>query len=612
MARGLLPDLFGANNKLPLGYEQRLSSIEEKRRFARKLQEQMMQPQKMGEMVSGHWVPNRSGIGPALAALMAQRELPGLDREEAELVKQREADFNTAMNEMPDRKVIEAHGPPTPEGVMPQNGFSDPTPQDFMKWGGRMSQLGPQGQAIGKEAIDAGIQRLLPKLRNPANLEFKEIELPNGLKQNVYLTKDPANPYIPIGQPFKGEPKNPPLLDQRITAATELQAIRRKAADENRPLTAAEQDRAGALVTALNQMAAVSLEGGGAAVLDRTAPAGAPVMPGTAPPSATPATPPSPMTPPTPNGQGVRDPVTGQPIPPAALAAAKNGVGIVQPDGTVGQNDPAFNGAFRNAAMPPSADRTSPQPALTQPKAGQPNVTAPQPGATTDVDGYMDYRKGGQKYDPRNEPYLPQPAQPGMTVMSPGTGAQKRLNADVTKLGDDAEKANIPTFDDAWKDFREQFAKARSKMAEMKPGEDKRGFIERSWDKMRFGGGAGGPLGIYNSLPAFLTSPAGQDLRRSIERVKSFERHALFGATLTGNEKMSFEQMAGTLFGIEDAQLTNALGAMERQFEEKKGSIYGKYAPIVQDEYLKGRARNRPTAPRPWIDRSRIGGGVDG
>lgn len=606
MARDLF-SLFGERNKLPLSYEQRLGSLAERRRFAKMLREQAMaQPIDNGKMVSGHYVANPwEGLVNVAQAFMAKRDLEAADKEEADLVSQRQADFERAIGEMPqDRPGESIPGAPgeaeAPTVVPPQQAG----PQDWMKWGGRMSTLGPQGQAIGQAAINAGLQRVLPKLPTPKPYEWKTIDLPGGMKQNAYVTGDPANPFIPVGPAFKAEPKdkNPTQLEQRLEYSTEINQIRRRAVDEGRQLTPTEADRIGSLTTALNQMAAVATDGGVAAV-DRTQLANPGAAPGGAPQQ-----PPSPVSVGTdadrlasrqaipPNVQADRDRAALQ-MKQAELSAAKPGT-------------PEHAALQTEIKQTEDAIRRS-EAAAAKPAPGQPAVTA---GATKNVDPYTEYRQGGAKYDPRNEPYLPQPTQPGVTMARPGTGAQQRLNTDVSKLADDVAKQQIDTFEDAWKDFRLTFAAARAKVAGLNPSG--RSLLEQGWDKLRFGGGAGGPAGIYNSLPQFLNTPAGQDLKRSIERIKAFERHRLFGATLTGNEKVSFEALAGTQFGVGDEQLLNAMGAMERQFEEAKRSVYGGYAPIVVDEFRRSRQSNAQGQPsgRPWkMNRERYGtGGVDG
>jgi hypothetical protein len=364
-------------------------------------------------------------------------------------------------------------------------------------------------------------------------------------------------------------------------AHTELQALYRKR-DNGQPWTKDDEDRAATLTAALRGVTSVGSDGGVVTVnTPQVARAGAV---GAVPVS----------------------------IPPSSPGDARTELGKVTPAEQAERDRKALELKMGERSLFPegSKERAALETDIAQTQA---KIAANDRRASglpaAPADEWAEYRKGGAKYDPRNDAYLAQPPGPGVMTARAGSGPQQRLNNDVQALGKVADAEAIPSLDAAWARTQKAFAAARDKAKEATEERKKgRTVAEDLWDRMRPGGGVGGFMGINNILPQVMTSAEGQELRSAIETLKGFDRNALFGQTLTGLEKASFDKMVGDMFGVDDENFKKMLSGMEARYAEKKRNVFSSFAPIVVDTYYRGSgaaaaAANGGRKPsQPWLN----------
>lgn len=560
-----------ATNRNPGSFEARAAELARRRRYAELLQAQALKEGDGAQMVSGHYIANPwNALGKVLSGAMSGYQQSQADKDERALASEREAAFKAGLDNMPTSRVVTERPAGSPDYQMEPDiqRTVNPTAQDWMRWGGEMSQNGPMGQAIGQAAVTQGLTSLF---KTPAVPDYEKIELPvgNGMIQLAYIDKrNPTAPPIPVGQPMKDE-KKPSALDQRVNYSAELAQLQTIPEAQRTP---AQQERMHALNTALSQYVVV------------------------------------------PDGQGgiFTGPKSGMNAPTAGAASAPSvngqpsvpGLGKVDP-GTQAARDGQRLGLLKTelaAAVPGSPEHTA---LTTEIRTTEEKIRANEAKAAEaeGTDPYAPYRS-----DPRNAQYIPKPTPAGMKQVSQGTGSSAKLNVDVQALSKRVVDEKIPEFESAWESFDKAINAARADRGAEMEKLSKRNMWEKAMDAVQFGGGVGGPLGIYNTLPTFMTSEKGRDVRVAVGLLKAFQRHALFGATLTNNEKTSFEEVAGTLFGMDTENFNKAMANMRAQFEKKKQELYDGFAPIVVDSYRKefgGKKAPTQTA-QPWLGGGRF------
>lgn len=105
--------------------------------------------------------------------------------------------------------------------------------------------------------------------------------------------------------------------------------------------------------------------------------------------------------------------------------------------------------------------------------------------------------------------------------------------------------------------------------------------------KQAYGGGKGI---VPNKLMEFFDKE-GASTRQKMEALKSFVRHPLFGATLTGQERAAFEEGFGGGFLKRPEALQEAIDRMKSILESQKKNVTAGYKPEVVKEWEQRRGK---------------------
>ena len=116
----------------------------------------------------------------------------------------------------------------------------------------------------------------------------------------------------------------------------------------------------------------------------------------------------------------------------------------------------------------------------------------------------------------------------------------------------------------------------------------------------------GGILGGAASLPGIgriaqplqeFLNPEAAKTRATMEQIKSFPRHELFGASLTPLEKQAVELSLGGGLTKRPELVQDAVRVLQRMTESKKKAVLGSFPQRAQEEYLKQSGQAPSSAP---------------